>query len=210
MQLFSRIVTLAGPPAASTAYAVEMREYAANAIGREIALWAAQFGAPVGTMSYAMRVEGLADLQAATAPLLADAEYLERLAAGQQFVGGPTTDSLAQPLLGELGEASPPVGCVAMITTATMNAGRYSKAIGWGIDIAKHVSAVGGMPTMFLTSSFGEFGGVAWIAVAPDMATVDAAGAAVNADPGYLEMLDGAGDLFLPGSGNRVLMTRVA
>lgn len=210
MQLFSRLVTLTGPPAASTAYAIEMRDYAAKATGRDIALWTAQFGAPVGTVSYAMRVEGLADLQAATATLLADAEYLERLAAGQEFIGGPPTDNLSQPLFGELGEASPPVGSVAMVTTATMSAGRYGKAIAWGIDMAQHVSAVGGMPTMFLVGSFGQFGSVAWIAVAPDMASVDAAGAAVNADAAYMEKLDGAGDLFLAGSGDRALLTRIA
>lgn len=210
MYLFSRVVTLAGPPAASTAFAIEMRQYVADATGRDIALWSAGFGAPLGTVSFAMRVEGLADLQALSEPLLADPGYHERLAAGQQFDGGPATDSLAQPILGELGDASPPVGSVAMVTTATMNAGRYGKGIAWGIDIAKHVSAVGGMPTMFLTGSFGQFGSVAWIAVAPDMAAVDAAGAAVNSDPAYLGMLDDAGDLFLPGSGNRVLMTRIA
>jgi hypothetical protein len=210
MYLFSRAATLAGPPAASTAFAVEMRQYVADFTGREIALWSAGFGAPVGTVSWTMRLEGLADLQSLSEPLLADPGYHERLAAGQQFESGPATDNLAQPVLGELGDTAPPVGSVAVVTTATLNAGRYGKGIAWGVDIAKHVSAVGGMPTMFLTSSFGQFGSVAWIGVAPDMATVDATATAVNNDPAYLGMLDDAGDLFLPGSGNRVLMTRIA
>ena len=63
---------------------------------------------------------------------------------------------------------------------------------------------------MFLADRFGAFGNVTWIAVTPDMAAADAAGTAVNGDAAYLSKLDEAGDLFLPGSGNRVLLTRVA
>jgi hypothetical protein len=210
MYLFTRSVMLAGPPAASTAHAIELCHHASRTMGRDIALWSAGFGAPLGAMVYAMRVEGLADLEAAAAPLVADAGYHERLAAGQQFHGGPAQDSLAQPLFGELGDESPPVGSVATVTTATMAAGHYGRAVAWSIDIAQHVSAVSGVPTMFLADSFGAFGNVAWIAVTSDMAAADAAGAAVNGDATYLSKLDEAGDLFLPGSGNRVLMTRVA
>jgi hypothetical protein len=210
MYLFSRSVMLAGPPAASGAHAVELCQYVTKVMGRDVALWSAGFGAPLGAMVYAMRVEGLADLEAAAAPLLADPGYHERLATGQQFNGGPAHDSLAQPLFGELGDASPPVGSVATVTTATMAGGHYGAAAAWGIDIARHVSTVSGVPTMFLADSFGAFGSVAWIAVAPDMAAADAAGAAVNGDATYLSKLDEAGALFLPGSGNRVLMTRVA
>ena len=132
MYLFTRSVMLAGPPAASTAHAIELCQYASKTMGRDIALWSAGFGAPLGAMVYAMRVEGLADLESAAAPLVADAEYHERLAAGQQFHGGPAQDSLAQPLFGELGDGSPPVGSVANVTTATMAGGHYGRAVALG------------------------------------------------------------------------------
>jgi hypothetical protein len=210
MYLFSRAVLLAGPPAQSGAYAIDMRQYVADVTGRDIALWSAVFGAPLGSMAYAMRVSGLADLQSVSAPLLADPGYHERIAAGQQFSGGPAVDNLAQPMLGELGEESPPVGSVATLTTATMAGGQYGKAIAWGIDVAQHVSKVSGVPTMFLVNSYGTFGDVAWIAVVPDMATADAASTAVNSDADYLAKLEDAGELFQQGSGNRMLMTRIA
>ncbi len=210
MYLFSRVLTLAGPPAESVAYAVDMRQYVADTTGRDIALWSAAFGAPVGTVAYAMRVADLPDLQSLTTSLLADAEYHKRLAAGQAFVGAPAVDNLARPMLGELGDGSPPVGSVATLTTATMAAGKYADAVGWSLDIAQHVSKVSGIPTMFLTSEFGTFGNVSWIAVAPDMAAAQAGFDAVNGDADYLAKLGNAGDLFLPGSGNRGLMTRIA
>lgn len=209
MQLFTRNVLMTGAPAEIMAYSTDMRAYVAEKTGREIGLWSNLFGAPVGTMAYTVRVEGLADLQAATSTLVEDPAYHQKLADGRALVGGPSMDSIGQPIHGELG-AMPPVGSYAMVTQATMAGGKYLEAIGWGVEIAQHVEKVSGHPTMFLSSSFGGFGDVAWIMVAADAAAVDAAGAAVNGDAEYMESVNGAGDLFIAGSGRRMLTTRVA
>lgn len=208
MYLFSRVVHLAGPPAETVPWATDMRAHVAASTGRDIALWAAVFGAPVGTFVYTMRVAGLADLDAVTQSLATDAEYHAKLAAGGAFVGGPAEDSLGRPLHGELGD-SPPVGAVATVTTAAM-AGRYIDAVTWGIDVARHVESVTGSPVMFLSNEFGPFAGVSWIGVTADAAGADAAAAAINADAAYITKLEAAGGLFVPGSGNRVLLTRIA
>jgi hypothetical protein len=76
--------------------------------------------------------------------------------------------------------------------------------------MAQHAASVTGIPTLFLVEQYGAFGSVGWIAVAADGAAVDAAGAALNGDAGYLQKLGAAGDLFIEGSGLRVLATRVA
>ena len=76
--------------------------------------------------------------------------------------------------------------------------------------MAQHAERVSGMPTSFLMSAFGTFGQVSWIGISPDAATLDAAGQKLNADPDYISKLSAAGDLFVPGSGHRTLLTRVA
>ncbi len=210
MHLFSRTVHLVGPPAETMAYAAEMRQYAADAIGRDISLWAAMFGAPLGSMVYSMRVEGLADLQQSTAVLTADATYHEKIAAGSQYAGPPTEDNLGTPIYGSPGEQSPPVGALASVTTAVMAAGRYAEAIAWGVDVAQHVESLTGQGTMFLTNDFGPFGRVTWIGVMPDGAAADSSMAAVNGDGDYLAKLHAAGDLFVEGTGHRTLIARVA
>jgi hypothetical protein len=123
MFLFSRTLLLTGPPAESGAYAADVRQYVADVTGRDLALWAVSFGAPLGTMVFSMRVGGIADLQSLGAQLLADAEYHKRLAAGRDFVTTPAVDMLARPLLGDLDGDAPPVGSVATVTTATMAGG---------------------------------------------------------------------------------------
>ncbi len=209
MQLFTRNVMMAGAPADIMQYSTDMRAYVEEKTGREIGLWANLFGAPNGAMAYTVLVEGLADLQSATAGLMEDPAYHAKLAAGQAMIGGPSMDSMAQPVYGELG-GMPPAGSYAMVTRATMAPGKYMEAMGWGVEIAQHVEKVSGLQTMFLTGMFGGFGDVVWIMVAPDAAGADAATAAVNGDADYLQSVNDAGDLFIPGTGHQSLTTRVA
>jgi hypothetical protein len=208
MYLFSRVVHLAGPPAQTVPWATDMRDHVASVTGRDIALWTAMFGAPLGSFAYTMRIAGLADLDALGQTLNADAEYHTKLAAGAAFSGAPSEDSLARPLHGELGD-SPPVGAVASVTTASM-AGRYVDAVTWGVDVARHVESLTGSPVMVLANEFGPFGGITWIGVSPDAAAADAAADAVNADAAYVAKLEAADGLFVPGSGHRSMLVRVA
>ena len=209
MQLFTRSVSLVGHPAEYLEFSTKMCGYVAEKVGREVSLWTTVFGAPTGTLTYSVRVEGLEDLTSTTAKLMEDTGYHERMGDAQAFTGGPAVDSLLTPVHGEFGDP-PPVGSFGMVTTATMAGGRYIDAIGWGVEIAQHVEKISGVPTMFVTSTFGGFGDVGWIAVVADAAAADAATAAINADADYLTMVNSAGELFIEGSGNQSLIARIA
>ena len=209
MQLFTRQVQLSGPFADTMAYATDMTAHVSGLTGREIALWSTVFGAPLGTLTYTVRVDGVADLQTISAQVLADAEYHAKLAKGAEYAVGNAEDRLLQPLNAELGDP-PPVGSMAVVTTALMANGAYEKAIAWSLDMAQHATSVTGIPTLFVAEQYGPFGSVGWIGVAADGAAVDAANAALNGDADYLKKLGAAGELFVEGSGHRVLSTRVA
>lgn len=208
MYLFTRNVMHAGPPAEYVANAMEMRRFVSDRIGREIALWNVGFGAPAGAMTYSMRVDGLADLDALGGQLAADDEYHARLAAGAAYSAGPFDDHLAKAVHGELGDP-PPVGSVATVTTAVIG-GSFGTAIAWGVDAAAHVESVSGVGVVMTLGMYGPFGAVTWIAVAPDATAADAANAKVDADAAYMAKLDEAAGLFVPGSANRFLLTRIA
>lgn len=209
MQLFTRRVHLVGPPRETMTYAADMCAYVAEKSGRDIALWSAMFGAPIGTMFFTVRVDGLADLQAATASFIDDDEYHDKLAAGREFMGAPAEDSISTPLYGELGDP-PPVGAYAQITAATIANGKYADAFAWGAEIAGYTAGLTGLPAMFLAGQFGAFGNVTWISGAPDLAAVDSSMVTVNTDAGYMERLGAAKELFQEGSGQQGLLTRVA
>ena len=51
---------------------------------------------------------------------------------------------------------------------------------------------------------------VNWLGITADAAAMDAGFATLNADTEYINRLDASGDLIIPGSGNRMIGTRVA
>jgi hypothetical protein len=209
MRLFTRQIQLSGPPLEIAAYAADMREFVSKKTGVEIGLWNVQFGAPLGTMIYSARVEGLAQLATITDTLMADPKYHEKLAKGADYVAGPAEDSLAQAIHGGEGDA-PPVGTVITATRAVISNGMYADAVAWGVEMAIHSEKITGYPVGFFMDTFGAFGAVAWLSGAPNVGEVEKAGDALNADPSYQGKLSAVKDLFLPGSGLRTLATRVA
>ena len=142
MQLFTRQLMTVGPNALG--WATEIRGAASDAMGTEVGLWVAGFGAPVGAVAFTARVDGVADLAAKAGPLAEHATYQDLLAKGAEFVAGPPSDSLATPLHGELGDP-PPVGSYAVVTNAAIANGRYAEAVGWAIDIADYVTSLTGL-----------------------------------------------------------------
>ena len=116
---------------------------------------------------------------------------------------------LATPLHGDLGDP-PPVGSMAVVTNAVVANGQHAEAVGWGIEVAQHVTSLTGMPIGLMMQEYGAFGQLAWIGIGADAAAVDASAAATNGDADYITMLSAAGNLFVPGSGQRSLVTRVA
>lgn len=209
MQLFSRSVMLTGPFAEVNAWASDMRQYVSDKTGREVGLWSVMFGAPLGTMVYTARLEGLAELQSIGEQLTGDADYHAKLASGRDFSASPPVDQLSTPIYGELGDP-PPVGSVAIVTTASIANGAYAEALKWSVEIAQYVEGVTGFRSTFLMDDYGPFGQVRWIGIAPDAAAADAAGQKLNADAGYVDKLGATGKLFAQGSGQRGLAMRVA
>lgn len=68
-------------------------------------------------------------------------------------------------------------------------------------------SRITGSPASFFADSYGQ---PTWITPHADLAAVDAANDALRANPNYLASIDGAGALFVPGSGMQGLATRIA
>jgi hypothetical protein len=210
MQLFTRSVHFQGPTGEVVPHAIALRDHVSKKVGQDISLWNIMFGAPFGTVAYSTRVDGLAGVAAMGEALAGDAEYDALLAKGAGWVSGPPVDSLRESLSGEMGADVPPLGSVATVTTAVVEGGKYGAAIGWGLSVAAHVTAVTAMPIAFLLDMFGTFGQVTWIGIAPDLGAADAANSKLNADSAYMEMLDATGGLFVPGSGQRSVAVRMA
>lgn len=209
MELFTRTIVLQGTIGDTLGAATDIRAYASERSGHEIGLWAVGLGAPFGTMSFSTVVEGLAGAAEMNASLLGDAGYEERAAKLRSHMVGTAETQMMTVIHGQLGQQRPPVGSVATITTAVA-AGHYDKVVGFGVEVSQHVESVTGIPMVFGSTLAGPFGQFSWIGVSADAKAADDANAKLMGDATYIEMISGAGDLFVHGASHRMIGTRVA
>ena len=210
MYLFTRLATLRGNERKAMGWAVEMTTYVNDHSDHTVTLWRADFGYPVGTVAWSAWVASQDALNKGFARLADDDGYFDMVDKGQEFIVEPPNDMFRQSINGEPASTPPPVGSVTTVTTAVVANGKYAEAGAWGVEMAELVQKVTNLPTLFLVDSYGTFGQVTWLSGAPDLATADAAGEAINTNPDYLKRLSDVGDLFVPGSGQRRLVTRIA
>jgi len=192
------------------AWAAEMCAYVDSHSSHDVSLWRADFGYPVGSVVWSARVDSLHAMNEGFAALADDNGYHTMVEKGLEYLTTPPEDEFRQMIHGGSGDTPPPIGSVATVTTAVVANGRYADAMAWGVEMAQLVEEVTSLPTMFLIDSFGTFGSVTWISGAPDLATADTTGEAINTNADYLKRLEAVGDLFVPASGQRGLLTRIA
>jgi hypothetical protein len=189
MLLWTRTRQVDGQDPASP---VELAHHAAATTGLEVVPWAGVYGLPPGTVVYSARVESQSAMAAALPTL----------------DGSPGEDAIAE-LLSAAGSGGTTVR-FASVVAARCAPGRIAEATAWGIDILSHASKATGLDGLFLRALYGPWASLAWISLAESMEEVDVAVAALAADPTYVERIDDAGPLFLPGSGTQLLLRRLS
>ena len=211
MYLFSRVVTLQGPPADTMAWAMEVTEHVNSKISVPTSCWVSVFGRPIGTFSWSSILESHAQLAELGGQLAADNKYHSLLAKAEDWTVTPGEDSLRSIVSGMPTEGTPPgIGASATVNTGVMAPGHFAEALAWSVEVASYVTELTGTPVLFLTDQYGAFGGVSWISVAADVATVDAGAAKLAGDMGFASRIDAAADFFVTGSVNAALLSRIA
>jgi hypothetical protein len=209
MLLFSRVVTPTGSPRRVMPWVSEITAYVNDHTSLDVSCWAANFGYPIGTVSWSTLIESQADFVSATSGLLADDGYLDLLDAATEMMTIPGEDLLREFVYGTPGER-PEIGSVAAITTARANVDRMVDAVGWAVEMAQHVERIVDRPVGALTNRAGAMGGIAWLTTAPDIATLEAGAAKLRTDASYLDAMTHTRELFIPGSGHSGQATRIA
>lgn len=207
---FARLLNLRGDARETMAWAAEITGYVNEHTDLDVSCWAATFGYPVGTVGWSTIVEGRAQLMAETDKLTADNDYLDLVMKAQDWVTAPAQDIFRSIVTGDPNAEPPAVGAVASVTTAVAATGKMPDAIAWAMDMAEYGSGVVGTQISLLVNAYGEFGGMAFISSAPDMAAADEMADTVRADAGYLERIKGSAGLFVDRSAHQGLLRRFA
>jgi hypothetical protein len=181
------------------ASAVEAAQHAAATTGLEVVPWAGVYGLPLGTVVYSVRVESQSAMAAALTTLAESGRTLDE---------GPGEDAVAEVV--STAGAGATTTRFASVVTAQCAPGRIAEATAWGVDVLSHASKATGLDGLFLRGLYGPWASLVWIALAESMEEVDDSAVALAADPTYLERIDDAGPLFIPGSASQRLLCRLS
>jgi hypothetical protein len=182
----------------ATASAAEIARCTAATTGLEVVAWAGVYGLPLGTVVYSAQVESQSAMAAALTTLTESGRTLD---------DGPAEDTVAE-LVSTAGSGAT-AARFASVSVAQCAPGCIAEASAWGVDVLSHASKATGLDGLFLRGLYGPWASLVWIALAESMEEIDDSAAALAADPTYLERIDDAGPLFIPGSASRRLLRRL-
>ena len=193
MYLFSRRARLGSLEAIE--WAVTIAGKAREASGNSVELWATTLSPGFGTVSWTSWWADLASLEAGLAKIQVDAGYNELAAQGGGFIDGVVDDSLFQTLAGDVDPEA--ANQYVNGVQAACAGGNLARAMTSGIEIAQRAEAITGLPTLFVRSMTGPYGGVGWLTGYPDLAGFESAMDKMAADPGWLTLLDSTNGCFV-------------
>ena len=190
------------------AFATEIATQVTTTTGLEVTPWSTVYGAPLGTLSWSARVASQAEIAKFGDQLLADAKYVETLEGAIELFAAPAEDTVSEivTFAGSGGNA----GEYAAVVVAQCADGRMADAMAWAVDIMNHVSSVTGQDVTLVRGLYGPFATLAWITMAETIEQVDAGTAAIAADSTYIDKIDSAADLFVPGATTSRLVRRLS
>jgi hypothetical protein len=196
MYLFTRRTRLArGSASAGMAWAASITAKVKEVTGQEIQLWGSVFSPGVGSISWTGWFADLAALEGVGDKLQADSSMEDLSNAGEEYTDGSLDDGLLQPIYGD-----PTAGASAKYVggaVAVASAGNIERAMGLGVEIAQKSEAITGLPTMFVRSMTGPYGGVGWLTGYDDVSAMEKAEDALGSDASWLKLIDSTKGCFV-------------
>lgn len=89
---------------------------------------------------------------------------------------------------------------IAFVRVASIRPGKQMEAVAFAKDIAAYLKGTHALDMELLLPVGGNPQRIAWSARYADMATMDATGAKMLADPKYWDKVNSAAECFIPGS----------
>ncbi len=189
MYLFSRRARLAlGNTRAAMTWATSITEKVNQIVALNTSLFAQTFSPEVGTLVWSTFVPDLATLESANDKLLVDDSYVSLVDAGAKFAQGSIDDSLLQLVSGEP-DPNRQVEYATTVQTICAS-GSVARGVELGVEIAKRVEKITGLPVLFATAATGDYGAVAWITGYTDIRELETSQQALAADTKFGEFID--------------------
>jgi hypothetical protein len=160
-----------------------------------VSLYGQMYSPDVGTLVWSSFVPDLTTLETATDKLTADDGFAAMVDEFAPLTTGQLDDGLMQLVYGQP-DPNRTIEYVTAVQAVCAN-GKLTNGIEFGVEIAQRVEKTTGVPTLFATTTTGVYGGVGWFTAHSDIASMEAAEAAIAADAGFTKFVDSkAGQLY--------------
>ena len=209
MYLFAaRVASKRGMAQEAAGQMMKTRDLVSSIAGIPFYAWAGIAGDPIGTYYLSARVDSMEQYMEVNGAVTQSAEYHLQVKASAEALEGPADMALGQVLsvAGDMGDEPQPI---VVVSTASAAPGRQGDAIAWGIDMNEHTTELTGQNGIFTMATVGAFSELSWIQGHDDGASIDRFLEALLSDEGYRERMAGTGDLFVAGSGRRIIMAKL-
>lgn len=210
MFLVSRIATLRGAPSDVVPAATAVCDRVNDVTGLGFGVWTALAGYPSNTYAWSASVESQAHYAEGAAALGTDAAYNDAVKDILAYATGPAEQNVRE-LIHPQGENPDPlpVGAVAWVVSAQAAPGKLGSAGAFAVEIADFSAGITGALTGVFRDLYGPWGTYTWITGYESVAAMEDAAAKANADPGWLERIDGGGSNFIPGAATSGVVQRI-
>jgi hypothetical protein len=169
----------------------------------DVHAWLATLSPEAGTCTWAAWVSSLTELEAANDKLAVSDAFNDIVEKGSSLFIGPVTDGLSSLVAGEL-DPEAPVPAYVGVARAVASNGHVSGAVTAGVEIAEAASRISGVRTAFLVDATGPFGGCSWVTGHADIEALQASEEALQADDGWLALIDRVGGRYAPGASQAI------
>ncbi len=195
MYLFTRTAHLkAGNPTAGMTFATEVSHKVRELTNHPIQVWTSMYSPGLGTIVWASWFESLADLERVSDKLATDGPYLQMLSTSAELFEGSIDDALMEPIAGTP-DTTRSLQYVSAVT-AVPAAGNLVNAVAQGIEIAEQTEAATGLPTLFMRSMTGPYGGVSWLTGFESIDELESSEKALMSNDQWTDLVDSASACF--------------
>src|SRR3954451_8855721 len=177
-----------GNTKAAMAWATAVTEKVNQISGLPVGLYMQTFSPEVGRLAWSTFAPDLSALENANDKLITDDGYLSLIDSGAKFALGGADDLLSQIVYGAP-DPNRPVEYVSTVTTTCAN-GNVMRGIELGVEIAKRVEKVTGLPGLFGTAATGNYGAVGWISGYADINEMERAQTTLNSNAEFGKFVD--------------------
>jgi hypothetical protein len=197
MFLFTRNARLAGGNGtAGMEWAVEMCGKVNDLTDIDVSLWATVYSEGFGTIGFTSFLPDLATLEAAGDTLQGNADYVAASDKGAALTEGGLDDQLLEIVYGEP-DPSRELQYVSGVQAVCAN-GAIAKGMAAGVEIAQRAEKITGTTGIFVRGVTGPYASVGWLTGYESIGELEAAQAAMGADPEWVPFLDSVvGDAYI-------------